>query len=463
MLKACLKGDYMTVIVLSERQDRLLRRGFGRFATPEARAEAALVVQDFQLRGPGYWFRCDCLDYQEERPPVLIPVLESFIRRHTESPWPAHAETCDFFREPAEQRAITKSYGPPAPGPLRLVRRYAQADGESPIREAYRSYAWRREGLATMMRQLQIQSGLNRVANSSSRPKLGDQYRLLRGAAGQFELDDNLPLSRYFCTYPPALSEFMEKVAGAPARQFKNTRPHGIFLSVINGVGNGQLLVSDDLTLPVRGRISIFGEQDGHRRETAAEQSARTPYLAACLVARPKPADPVCILKAYLHPCINQRDLLLVDSNFERSTFAELRRLQRFLSSRLNIQMEIEKPMLDINAGEDPENLCVAAREPCIPDFILHTYPPSPGSPPTLIVETMGFAGATYRARKAITHIVMARTMKAPILVHDFHFPEIETQIGRDRLFWSSARWLITGKRDNRRLRPRTEAFRDDA
>ena len=160
---------------------------------------------------------------------MLIPVLESFIRWHTDPPWPAHTEQCDFFREPAEQKAITRSYGPPDPGPLRLVRRYGQVDGLAPEPEVSRSYAWRREGLATTLRLLQIKSGLFRFSSASSRPKLGDQYRLLRSTAAEIEIDDDLPLSRFLCTYAPALPELMTKVAVAPPRLFKKTRPQEFF------------------------------------------------------------------------------------------------------------------------------------------------------------------------------------------------------------------------------------------
>jgi len=41
-----------------------------------------------------------------------VPVPESYIRRQTNPPWPAHANRCDFFNEPAELRVISKSYGP---------------------------------------------------------------------------------------------------------------------------------------------------------------------------------------------------------------------------------------------------------------------------------------------------------------------------------------------------------------
>ena len=46
------------------------------------------------------------------------------IRRHTDLPWPQHADGCDFHRDPAEQRAIMRSYSRPRSGPigLRIVR-----------------------------------------------------------------------------------------------------------------------------------------------------------------------------------------------------------------------------------------------------------------------------------------------------------------------------------------------------
>jgi hypothetical protein len=448
MLKVCERADYQSAMPLSPVEDRALRLAFGRFAAADARPAGAEIVQRFQHKGPGYWFACDCLDGVEERPPVLIPVLESFIRRHFDPPWPPHAENCDFFREPAEQKAISKSYGPPSSGPLHLVRKYGDAEGAALEREVFRSYAWRREGLATMLRLLQIKSGLNRLASASSRPKLGGQYRLLRGASTEIEIDDKLPLSRFLCTYAPALPEFMAKVGAAPPRQFKNSRPHGIFLAVINGVADGRLLISEELTVPVRGRISVFGERDGHRQESAAERSARAPYLAACLVARPKADDPVCLMKAYVHPCASVRDLMLVDSNYERRTLAELKRLQQFLSYRQDIRMMIEKPMFDIHNEEDFDDPAITAREPCIPDFILRADTVPDGGEAVVVVETMGFASETYRSRKAVTHQLMATTLNAPLVTHDFHLPSAQNQAERDRHFWSSARWAVSSAKD---------------
>ena len=81
MLKVCEKGDHLSVIPLTPDDDRAMRMAFGRFATAEARATGAEVVQRFQHKGAGYWFACDCLDGLDERPPVLIPVSYTHLFR----------------------------------------------------------------------------------------------------------------------------------------------------------------------------------------------------------------------------------------------------------------------------------------------------------------------------------------------------------------------------------------------
>jgi hypothetical protein len=136
---------------------------------------------------------------------------------------------------------------------------------------------------------------------------------------------------------------------------------------------------------------------------------------------------------------------MLVDSNFERRTLGELKRLQQFLSHK---RMVIEKPMLDIRNGEDFDDAAIAAREPCIPDFILRSDLVLDGGAPIVVIETMGFASETYRSRKAVTHQIMATTMRAPLVIHDFHFPAAQTQVERDRGFWSTARWAVSGPKE---------------
>ena len=48
-------------------------------------------------------------------------MAQHHIRRH-EAHWPAHAEACDFYRDPDEQRVITASYAVPIEREWRLSR-----------------------------------------------------------------------------------------------------------------------------------------------------------------------------------------------------------------------------------------------------------------------------------------------------------------------------------------------------
>jgi hypothetical protein len=161
MLRVCRKGDAEGGQSLSAEEDRALRRAFGRFAKPEARATGAAVVRHYQHLGFGNWFHCDC---QESgcRPPALIPVLESYIRRHVDPAWPQHADGCDFQRDPSEQRTVTHSYARPPSGPLRLLRGFpSHGEDYEPSAPMPRCYSRRRGALATLLMQLMERAGLN--------------------------------------------------------------------------------------------------------------------------------------------------------------------------------------------------------------------------------------------------------------------------------------------------------------
>jgi hypothetical protein len=46
--------------------------------------------------------------------------------------------------------------------------------------------------------------------------KLGEQLKALRTAARKVELDNELPVATFLCTYLPALSEFMDRSRPLP-------------------------------------------------------------------------------------------------------------------------------------------------------------------------------------------------------------------------------------------------------
>jgi hypothetical protein len=244
--------------------------------------------------------------------------------------------------------------------------------------------------------------------------------------------------------YPPALPDLYQRVANAPAARFKRTRPRGIVLAIASAVGPGKVLARSGEPLPVRRRVSVFGEGNGNERDASAGPLASPPYLAICLAGRSSADGPVTILRAYAHPALSARHLLLVDSNLDRLTLAELLRLQSWPLANKGIRVEIEKPHFDIveDGTADPEP---APREPCIADFVLKAEGEAARGARIVLVETMGFAHETHRARKRVAHELMAQLTEAPVVLHDFHVPVDSTQAARDRRFWPDGRWAITG------------------
>lgn len=107
--------------------------------------------------------------------------------------------------------------------------------------------------------------------------------------------------------------------------------------------------------LPVRGRISLFSEREGHARVQAAE-ARRPPYLVACLVGRPERDAAVQILKAYAHSAKSPARLLMVDSDYERETLDGLIGL-RWLARTNGVRLTIDKPPFDISPVDDLGNV----------------------------------------------------------------------------------------------------------
>ena len=430
---------------LTVAEDHALRQAFGRYGKGSARPAGAAVVQRYQHVAGGHWFYCDCRG-DAARPPALIPVLERFVRRHEQAGWPGHDPDCDFARDQTEQRELLRSYaGGPAPGPLRLVRSLAETrDPGLPVgARRDRSISTRRDGLARLLTHLMVEAGLQRVAADGSFPPVAQQYHSLRQVAGEVELDQSLPLSRFLCTYAPALPELVAKIEAAPSCMFQRSRPHGILLTVVAGIHQGCLLPAQGPPIPVRGRISVWAEIDGHQRDTDAD-SVRAPYLAACLVAKATSATPPEALRAYVHPCVAANRLMLVDSNFERQTLAILLSVQAWLGRKQGIRFGIDRPLHDIGDGSTDKDRD-EPREPCIPDWVLRMENASAAGQGIVIVETMGYADAGYWGRKQRMQALMSRVLKgAPVLRHEHH-PSDRDQRWRDAQFWRELRWTITG------------------
>ena len=150
-------------------------------------------------------------------------------------------------------------------------------------------------------------------------------------------------------------------------------------------------------------------------------------------------------LSAYAHPIAGKGHLMLVDSDFERRTLAQVRSLQTWLAAKKGIPLTIEKPLFDITPSEDADPDGVA-RPPCIPDFVVRAEGVAQVGCPRVIVETMGFADEGYRRTKVRTHAAMCAALGGtPVVQHDFHEPFDRSQNWRDTRFWRELRWAITG------------------
>ena len=446
MLQIAPKGDVAHATSLRAEEDRILRSAFGRFGGQPKACEAAVeIVRHYQQLGAGSWFLCDCRP-GAERPPALVPVAQTHIRRHQDERWPVHSDACDFQREPAEQRAIMDSYSAAAANqPLRLVRPVGVASPAMEPGEVGQSRNVRRPGIARLLARLMTDAGLQSVGPAWICPPLVEQVKAVWAAARTVEIDAGVQLPEFLCTSPAKLGGVLDRIAAAPASRFPRSRPHGVLIARVEGAGGGALQTLAGETIPVRGRIAVFGERPGTARETPAERATRAPYLAACVLGRAAPDEPAGVLSAYLHPCVSERHLMLLDSDFERQTFAQLRSVQSWLGKQNLARVSIAKPLFDI-WPEDQGRAEADPRPPCLPDFVIHADGEN-GAANAAAIETMGFADADYRARKERSHALMARALDgAPVIMHDFHEPAGQSQMDRDRVFWRAVRWQIANE-----------------
>ena len=451
MLQFAQKGDVAHATSLGPEEDRLLRAAFGRFGgQPKAREAAVQIVRHYQQLGSGAWFLCDCRP-GAERPPALVPVAQTHIRRHQDSRWPVHCDTCDFQREPSEQRAIVDSFSAEAANrPLRLVRPVGAASPAMEPGEVGQSRNVRRPGIARLLARLMTDAGLQSVGPGWAVPPLVDQAKAIWTAARAVEIDAGVHLPEFLCTSPAKLGGVLDRIASAPASHFPRSRPHGVLIARVASAGGGALQTLSGESIAVRGRIAVFGERPGTARGTPAERAVRSPYLAACVLGRAAPDEPATVLSAYLHPCVSERHLMLVDSDFERQTFAQLRSVQTWLGRQNLARVSIEKPLFDV-WPEDQRNAQADPRPPCLPDFIVRARGEGDAAK-AVVIETMGFADAEYRARKVRSHALMSLALAgAPVIEHDFHEPAGPQQ-ERDRLFWRTVRWRLAGQQQQKAL-----------
>ena len=444
MLRASRKGETDGAVDLAPEEDCLLRDAFGRrFGAGADRGSAGGRPLSAARRRSLVPLR---LPTWRGAPPCLGACVANAHTPPSGRAVAVYSEDCVFFRDSAEQRIILDSHMRAAAArPTRLARSFDVAASALNGRIEAHSHTTKRPGLARLLLSLAEAAGFQIISAGWRPAPLVDQVKALWQAARAIELDADVPMPNFLCTNAARLEELAEKVAAAQPHRFTRNRPHGVLIARIAAIGTGTLQPAAGDPIAVRGRIAVFGERPDDARDTPAERAARAPYLAACVVGRAAEGGPVEALSAYAHPIAGEGHLMLVDSDFERRTLAQVRSLQTWLAAKKGIRLTIEKPLFDITPSEDGDPDGVA-RPPCIPDFVVRAEGVTQVGCPRVIVETMGFADEGYRRTKVRTHAAMSAALGgAPVVQHDFHAPSDRSQNWRDTRFWRELRLAITG------------------
>src|SRR5208283_2421267 len=166
-------------------------------------------------------------------------------------------------------------------------------------------------------------AGLQRIGEDAAVPDFPEQVQALWTAAGSVNLDFKASLRHFMCTSVAMMPVLIERLEQVRPGRFVHNRPHGILIVRLAGIAEGELFPLAGDPIAVRGRVAVFGENP-ERRGAASLR----PPLAACVVARAAADEAVGVLSAYVHPCASRGHMLLIDSDYERQTLAQLRSVQ---------------------------------------------------------------------------------------------------------------------------------------
>lgn len=460
MLKIRQKNNREGSCDLVSGEFKLLSDAFGRNGgTLDQRRLAQPIVGKYQGLGSGGWFYCNCRG--NERPtPVLYPSNHTHVVRHPKRP--NHDENCTFFCPPRIEWRITTSHrSRERPEGYALLADFSDVRETAPDRAIRRfSQNCSRPRLATLLYTILTRSGIMIVGSNGRRPSHASQLRDIFLASRQMQLDAEIQLSDYLRSGFSWQQTIEQRVTRGAGRWRVGTRPHGLLIDTIHGVVRGGLVKRNGDVLTVAGRVSVFGERDGDNRVAARGKdaiAAGKSYVAIVLFARLVPGGPVLPHSAYVHPCLAMDDLLLVDSDFERATMAQLTKVRSWVNLRNGISFTIEKPLFDIGtvqpeegdlheAGNDDNPVSAAPPPVLLPDFIIRRSGSTSAGSSTVIVETMGYADIAYRERKARIVPAMAEALgNAPDVKHDFWLPAHKSQEERDKTFRGNLRSALIG------------------
>lgn len=399
---------------------------FGRAgATVEARRRGAGAARQAQQRE--CWFRCDCLEGMQEPSPILVPVLERFIRR---SPHHAdHADACPFEMGDVASADYAKGVREPKPDDIFRLAGKIDADGAAlPGDDDSGETAGNARGLGA-------RSGRSReVCKAYERSKLSQLlFKLLsdaqvrrvgrgpRGHANQWEavyraargilLGDDLPLSDVLHTDPGQLDLLLGCISSRQ-RWPRERRPHGVLVFTAVRIEGEVIVAVSGTRLAVEGPpIAVFGPGRGDTRTG--------PFIVAVLVASPDGRRQPVPMKAFAQPCWSLRDILPLDSSKERVSLDILVRYQSWMGDQW-YAVEITKPLDDrakyYFGDKEPDQVVKPDFEGTIHAIAGRRFARS------VVVETMGFDTSEYRVKKQRLKEILTRK-PGHYLEHQAHDP----------------------------------------
>ncbi len=371
-------------------------------ASVEARERGADVVRTTQQRD--CWFRCDCLGTAEA--PILVPVTETHIRRSPHHP--EHAEGCPFEMTAVERESYAASLREPQAGDSFQLARAIGQPGSALVRDTasgedesgqcagrgVHNAGRERTKLSQLLFKLLSDTRLHQVGRGPRGH--ADQQAALYKAARGISLGGDLMLSGVLYTDAGQLDDLVGRVR-LRARWPDGRRPHGVLVFIAARIEDDVIVAVSGARLTVEGPIAVFGPGTGKMRHG--------PFVVAVLVASPDGRAPLVPLKGYAHPCWTPSDMLPVDSSHERRSLDILVRFRDWMGTQ-GYGVEITKPLHDRSryflGGEEPDQVVM-------PDFEGKVFAPDGGFARSLVVETLGFRHAAYRAKKQRLKEILTR------------------------------------------------------
>jgi len=303
-------------------------------ATTTARMRGADIVRKVQQRN--CWFRCGCLDGTEPAP-ILVPVVESHIRRSPHHP--DHADACPFEMGDVGSMAHARRLREPEPGDMfRLVRAIrpgnaAAAGARTGSRGICKAYD--RDKLSQLLFKLLSDAQVHRVGRGPRGP--GEQWEAVYRAARGISLGDGLRLSDVLHTDPGQL-DLLLGCLGSRQRWPRMSRPHRVLVFVAARIEGDVIVAASGARLAVEGPVAVFGPGRGNVRTG--------PFIVAVLVASPDGRTLPLPMKAFAQPCWSAEDILPLDSSRERETLNILVRFQAWMAEQ-GYAVGITKPLYD--------------------------------------------------------------------------------------------------------------------